>query len=336
MKKILALILAVASLASFTACSSSSDTAEETAALTEITVCLDWTPNTNHTGLYVAVANGYYADAGLDVTLVQPPEDGAEALVAAGQADFAVSAQDTLVGAFTGENPLDIVAVAALLQHNTSGIISRAGEGMDTAAGLEGKRYSTWNIPSEIAMIEQVVEADGGDFSLVELIPNVITDEVGALTAEQTDAVWVFYGWSGINAEIQGFDADFFYFKDIDPVMDCYTPILVSSSAYLSENEDTAKAFLAATAMGYEYAIENPAEAAQILIDGDDTGSLAGAEELVLASQDYMVDQYKAEADQWGYITPERWDGFYGWLFEEGLIETALDAGTGYTNDYLS
>lgn len=335
-KKLLALTLCTGALISATACSSSDSSAAEETALTDITVCLDWTPNTNHTGFYVAVAEGYYEEAGLNVSIVQPPEDGAEALVAAGQAEFAVSAQDTLVGAFTGENPLDIVAVAGLLQHNTSGIISRAGEGMDTPAGLEGNRYSTWNMPSELAMIQHVVEADGGDFSQVELIPNTITDEVGALEYDQTDAVWVFYGWSGINADIQGFESDFFYFKDIDDVMDCYTPILVSSSAYLSENSDTAKAFLAATAKGYEFAIENPEDAAQMLIDGDETGALAGSEELVIASQQYMVDQYKAEVETWGYITPERWDNFYAWLYENGLIESELAAGTGYTNDYLS
>ncbi len=115
----------------------------------KITFVLDWTPNTNHTGLYVAIANGYFDEAGLDVEVVQPPEDGAEVLVASGKAQFGVSFQDYIAPGLVGEEPLPITAVAAIIQHNTSGIISRAGEGMDTPKGLEGHKYATWNGPSK-------------------------------------------------------------------------------------------------------------------------------------------------------------------------------------------
>ena len=304
--------------------------------LKEITLCLDWTPNTNHTGFYAAVANGYYEDAGLDVTIVQPPEDGATAMVAAGQAQFGITVQDSLASAFSREDPLPIKAVAALLQHNTSGIISRAGEGMDTPKGLEGNNYATWNSPIELAMMEHVVAADGGDFSKVELIPNNITDEPAALEAHQADSIWVYYGWGAVLAELRGMDFDYFYFKDIDPVLDYYTPVIISGDEFLESEPETAKAFLAATAKGYEFAIENPEKAAQMLIEGDTTGSLSGSEELVVASQKWMADQYKAEVEQWGYIDPARWDGFYNWLTENDLCEVPLAPGTGFSNEYLS
>ncbi|MDY5377406.1 MAG: ABC transporter substrate-binding protein, partial [Eubacterium coprostanoligenes] len=99
---------------------------------------------------------------------------------------------------------------------------------------------------------------------------------------------------------------------------------------------ETVKAFLSATKKGYEYAIENPDEAAQILIDGDDTGSLKGSEELVKASQKYMVDQYVADAPKWGYIDPARWNAFYNWLGEEKIVEEKIPENTGFTNDYLA
>ena len=108
--------------------------------LEKITFVLDWTPNTNHTGIYVAMANGYFEDAGLEVEVVQPPEDGAEVLVASGKAQFGVSFQDYIAPGLIGDDPLPITAVAAIIQHNTSGIISRAGEGMDTPKGLEGHK----------------------------------------------------------------------------------------------------------------------------------------------------------------------------------------------------
>ena len=82
---------------------------------------------------------------------------------------------------------------------------------------------------------------------------------------------------------------------------------------------------------GYEYAIENPEDAADILCE--EVPELDP--EMVKQSQLWIADQYKAEVDQWGYIDPERWDGFYAWLYEEGLSDE-IPAGTGFTNDYLS
>ena len=305
--------------------------AEETK---EITVCLDWTPNTNHTGLYAAQQLGYYEEADLNVTIVQPPENGAALMCASGQAQFAVDAQDTIAAAFDMEEPLGVTTVAALIQHNTSGVVSRAGDGIVSPKGMEGKTYSTWESPIELAMIEYVMTQDGGDFSKVKLIPNDITDEPAALAAHQTDAVWIFYGWSGINAEINDFDFDYWDFRSISEALDYYTPVIIANNEFLEKSPEAAKAFLEATAKGYAYAIEHPEEAAEMLIAGDTTHSLDDARELVYASQKWLSDQYTADAKQWGVFDPARWDGFYNWLFQNGLTTHDL-TGTGFTNDYL-
>ena len=286
----------------------------------KITFVLDWTPNTNHTGLYVAESLGYFEDQGLEVEIVQPPEGGADALVASGRAQFGVSFQDSMAPGVAGDNALPTTAVAALIQHNTSGIISRKGEGMDTPKGMEGKKYATWDGPIEVAMIQNVVEQDGGDFSKVEMIPSTVTDEVSALESGSVDAIWIFYAWAGVKFELTGAETDYFAFKDINPVFDYYTPVVIANNEFLEEEPETAKKFLTALRDGYEYAIENPQEAADILCE-------AAPEldpELVLASQEYLKDQYKAEVDQWGYIDPERWNAFYQWLNENGLTDTNL------------
>lgn len=308
--------------------------AENKKDLTKITFCLDWTPNTNHTGIYVAKALGYYEEAGLDVEIVQPPENGAATMCASGQAQFAIEAQDTMAAALDAEEPLGITAVAALIQHNTSGILSRAGEGLDRPKGLEGKTYSTWEIPTELATLKTVVEDDGGNFDQVKLIPNAITDEPAALQAKQTDAVWIFYGWSGINAELSKMDFDYWNFKDINPVFDYYTPVIIANNDFLKDSPDVAKAFLAATAKGYDYAIKEPEKAADMLIAGDNTGSLRGSEDLVYASQKWLADQYIADASAWGVIDPARWDAFYSWMYENKLTKKDL-TGQGYSNACL-
>ena len=331
MKKTIAVILAIIVVVGAFALLKNTD---KPVSPSEITLCLDWTPNTNHTGFYVADKLGYYEEEGLKITIVQPPEDGSALMTASGQAQFGITAQDSMAPSYASENPLGVTAVAALLQHNTSGIISRKGEGCDSPKGLEGKTYSTWDSPVEKAMISYVMEKEGADFSKVNLIPNVITNEPQALKNGDTDAIWIFYGWGGIQAQIDKVDCDFFFFSDIDEVMDYYTPTLIANDEFLKENPDTAKAFLRATAKGFQYAINNPEEAARILIDGDTTGSLIGSEKLVTESQKWLSEYYISDAPYWGYIDPQRWNGFYSWLYENSLTDKDL-ADIGFTNDYL-
>ena len=296
--------------------------------LEEITFVLDWTPNTNHTGLYVAEAQGYFEEAGIKVNIVQPPEGGAEVLVASGKAQFGVSAQDTMFPALIGENALPIEAVATIIQHNTSGIISRAGEGMDRPKGMEGKKYATWDLDLEKATIKEVVEADGGDYEKIQMIPSTVTDEVSALKSKSVDAIWIFYGWAGIATEVAGLETDYFAFGDISAELDFYTPVIFGNSEWMKNNSELTKKFLSAVKKGYEFAIENPIEAGEILCE-------AAPEldpELVQASQEYLKNEYQAEAESWGYIDPQRWNAFYNWINEKGIVKEHIPENIGFTN----
>ena len=297
----------------------------------KITFVLDWTPNTNHTGLYVAQELGFFEEAGLEVEIVQPPEDGAVVLTASGKAQFGVSFQDSLAPAFVEGESLPVTAVASVIQHNTSGIISRAGEGMDSPKGMEHHTYATWNGAIELATVENVMEADGGDFSKLELIPSTVTDEVSALKTNSVDSIWIFYGWAGVKTELEGLETDYFAFADIDPVFDYYTPVIVANNQYLEEHPQEARAFFSALSKGYGFAIENPKEAADILC--------AAAPELdralVTASQEYLAEQYQADAPYWGYIDADRWNNFYQWVNDNELVEGKVLLNAGFTNDYL-
>ena len=340
-KRILAAVMAAAMLTfGMAGCGSANNSNSEnnetattaaSAEKTKVTFVLDWTPNTNHTGLYVAQEKGYFDEAGLEVEIVQPPEDGAEALVGTGKAEFCMTFQDTMLPTVVGDTKMPIEAVAAVLQHNTSGIISRKGEGIDTPKGLEGKKYATWDLPIEKATLKQVIEDDGGDFDKVELIPSTVTDEASALQSKSVDAIWVYYGWAGIATKLKNVDTDYFYFKDINPVFDYYTPVIAGNTDWMSENPDKTKAFLTALKKGYEYSIENIDDAADILVKAAPELD----KELVLESQKYMADQYKSEVEQWGYIDAARWNAFSNWINEKKLLEVEIPENTGFTNEYL-
>lgn len=330
-KKILCTIFTTALLCGMLTACGSNDTAVADNKLEKVTFVLDWTPNTNHTGLYAAQEMGYFEEAGLEVEIVQPPEDGAVVLVASGKAQFGVSFQDSLAAALAEDTKMPVTAVASMIQHNTSGIISRAGEGMNTPKGLENHSYATWNGAIELATLQEVVEADNGDFSKVELIPSTVTDEVSALKTNSVDSIWIFYGWAGVKTELEGLDTDYFAFADIDPVFDYYTPVIIAGNQFLEENPDTAKAFLSAVSKGYEFAMEHPEEAADMLC----AAAPELDKELVLASQKYLADQYKSDAPYWGYIDASRWNNFYNWVNENQLLESEVPLDTGFTNDYL-
>jgi len=329
MKKLITLSLCFALILGLVGCSAMSYKPQEN----KITIVLDWTPNTNHTGIFVAKANGYFKEAGLNVEIVQPPEGGAETMVASGQAQFGVSFQDSLAPAFVGDTVMPITAVAAIIQHNTSGIISRYGEGMDTPKGLEGKKYATWDLEVEKATIRDVMKAVDGDFSLVELIPSTITDEVSALQSGSVDAIWIFYAWAGIACEVAGLETDYFEFADIDPVFDYYTPVIIGNNDWLKKNPETAKAFIKALSKGYTFAVENPKEAADILME--EVPELKSNSDLVYKSQEYLASEYISDASRWGEFDAERWASFFSWLNENNLLEDKIDPNYGFTNEYL-
>lgn len=297
----------------------------------KVNFVLDWTPNTNHTGIFVAKEKGFYTEEGIDLQIIQPPENGAEVLVASGNADVGVSFQDVMTNALSGDNKLPIKAVAAILQHNTSGIVSLKGKGMDRPKGLEGHSYATWDWDIEKAILEDVVTKDGGDFSKVKLIPSTVTDEVTALRTNMVDSIWIYYSWVGAACEIAKLPIDYFAFIDINPVFDYYTPVIISSEKFMNGNSEILRAFLRATKKGYEFAAENPDEAAKLLLREVPTLS----EELVMRSQKLISKEYISDAPSWGVIDSKRWNAFYNWLFENNLINEKIAEDAGFTNEFL-
>ncbi|HBI62133.1 MAG TPA: nitrate ABC transporter substrate-binding protein, partial [Lachnospiraceae bacterium] len=238
--------------------------------------------------------------------------------------------QDTLAAAFGSDNPLPITAVGAIMQHNTSGLVSLKENGIDRAGKLEGHSYATWDSPVEQAVLKNVVEEDGGDFSKVNLISTYVEDIVAGLNAD-IDSVWIYYGWDGIKLEKEGIDVNYLPIADMNPVFDYYSPVIIGNNSFLEENPEAAKAFMGAVRKGYEYAAKNSSDAADILLKAVPELDV----ELVQKSQEYVSRQYLAEADRWGTIDGERWNAYYNWLNEKKLVEQDIPENTGFDNSYL-
>jgi ABC-type nitrate/sulfonate/bicarbonate transport system substrate-binding protein len=329
-KRVYIAILSAFIIAALTACNKDNGKKSDLAGKEKVRIVLDWTPNTNHTGLYVAQDKGYFAEQGLEVEIMQPPEGSTTSLVGAGGAEIGISFQDSLAATFASNNPIPVTAVAAIIQHNTSGLLSLKETGIDSPGKMSGHSYATWDTPIELAMIKKIVEDDGGSFEEIELIPNTVTDVVTALQTD-IESVWVYYAWDGIATEVAGLETNYLNFADYGTELDLYTPVIIGNNDFLKNKPEMAKKALEAIKKGYEFAVENPEEAADILLKSAPELD----EELVKRSQEWLKDKYKAEVARWGYIDQERWDGFFNWLYENTLIEQEIPAGYGFSNDYL-
>ncbi len=300
-------------------------------ALREVTVLLDWVPNTNHTGMYVAIEKGFYQQEGLEVSIIQPAEGGPAGLIAAGQGEFGISYQEQVTYARTARESLPVVAIAAIIQHNTSGFASPKEKGIERPRDFEGKKYGGWGSPVEEAMIKALMENDQADFSKTEMITIGAIDFFAAVR-EYVDYTWIYYGWDGVAAELRGFPINFILLQDYALELDFYTPVIITREQLLERDPELIRKFLKATEKGYQYSIKNPELAAQDLLKY----SPEIDRELAIASQKYLVDQYQADAPYWGVMEAQRWEDYARWMVERGLIDSMLDVEASFTNIFLS
>ena len=331
MKKwVITLMLAMAVVA-LAACQSKEEPKKEEAAknqLEKVTMVLDWTPNTNHTGLYVAQAQGFFEEQGLDVDIIQPGDAGADQLVASGKADFGISYQEGITLARTQGVP--IVSIAAIIQHNTSGFAAPKEKGIASPKDFEGKTYGGWGSPIEKAVIETIMKADGGDVEKMAII-NAGDADFFTMTEKDVDFAWIYYGWTGVEAELRGKDIDMIYLTDYSDKLDYYTPVLSTNEKMIAEQPEMVEKMVAAVAKGYEYAIENPEDAANILlVEAPDL-----SQDLVINSQKWLADKYQNDAEQWGVQKLDVWKNYADWMTENGVLEGDFDPEQAFTNEFL-
>lgn len=333
-KKILSLALVgLLAIAGLSACSGENNASKSGKGdkLEKVTLVLDYTPNTNHTGIYLAKEKGYYKDQGIDLEIIQPSDSDSVTLVASDKAQFGVSYQEDVTYALTREkDPLPIKAIATIIQHNTSGFAAPVEKNIKTAKDFEGKTYGGWGSPSEEAIIKLAMEKQGADFNKLKRV-DIGKDDYFTATKKNIDFAWVFDAWTGVEARLKNVKLDYIPIKDIDPALDYYTPILITNNKTIKENPELVKKFMAATSKGYEEAIKDPSGAADIL-------SKAVPEldkDLVKASQEYLAKLYKDDAQKWGQMKAEVWKNYAKFMQDNGLIKKALNVDEAFTNEFL-
>ena len=306
-----------------------SDEADDSKELDEVTVILDYVANTNHTGMYVALDQGLYEAEGLKVNIVEPTEGATATLVAVGKGDFGISYQEDVTIALASEDPLPIKAIAAIIQHNTSGFATYKDKDIKSPKDFEGKTYAGWGGPGEEAVIKAVMAQDGADFSKLNM---VISDGSGfAALKDQVDIMWFFEGWDVVKCKLADFPIDYMEVRQLDERLDYYTPVIITNNELAETNPDLVKRFLKATTEGYEYAIDNPKESDEILHKYAPDYDM----DLLNDSQEYLSAKYAEDTDRWGEMKDEVWDNYTDFMVEYGVIDEAIPASDCYTNEFL-
>ncbi len=299
--------------------------------LTPVTLMLNWTPNNHHAGIYVALANGWYKDVGIDLKIVEPAAAGADQVVGAGAADFGISQAESLIPARA--NGVPVVSIATILPYNDSSLMSLASDGITRPRDFEGKIYGGYGGPLETELIDRLVKCDGGDPSKVKFVEVGNIDYLAGLEQNRFDFVWVFEGWDALRArEVVHKQISTIKFVDqLDCIPDWYTPIFIASEATVRDRPELVQKFLSATARGYRRAIADPNEAADDLLKAVPELD----EALVRASASYYAPLYAAKGQPWGMQKPEIWKNFVAFLREAGLIDKDIDPNAAFTNRFL-
>jgi ABC-type nitrate/sulfonate/bicarbonate transport system substrate-binding protein len=299
--------------------------------LREVTLMLNWTPNTHHGGIYVAQEQGLYREAGLDVTIVEPAAVGADQAVGTGSAEFGISQAESVLPARAAGVP--VVSIATLLPDNDSSLMALAATGIERPSDLEGTTYGGFGGALETELISTLVECDGGDPDQVEFVEVGNIDYLTGLEQGRFDFVWVFEGWDALRArELSDVEIGSIRFIDHeDCIPNWYTPLVITNEELLADDPELVEAFLAATTEGYQVAIDDPAAAAEAL--------LAGAPELdadlVRASAEYHSTRYAHAGERWGVQDVAVWERFEAFARQAGLMDDEVDVDATFTNDHL-
>ena len=294
-----------------------------------VVLLLDWTPNTNHAGIYIAAHKGWYEEEGISLMILDYAGEPTQ-LVGAGEAHFGISNAESVIPA--REQGIPVISIASIITKNTSSLLSLRKEGITRPRDLEGKSYGGWGGALETQIVEELVRCDGGDPSKVKFTEVGNVDYLVGMEREQYDFVWIFDAWDGIRySEVEKRDISTLAFRDYEQcIPNWYTPIIITNQTLITEYPGLIKAFMKATDRGYKFAISNPDQAANILLESVPELD----KDLVHGSARWLANFYATDGD-WGTQKLRVWQEFEAFLRKSGLTSKKIDVSEAFTNDFL-
>ena len=284
--------------------------------LIDISLALDWYPNSNHAGIYYGIDNGYFEENDINVD-VYTPSDPASILqtVASGRDEFGISYQPDLLLARSEGIP--VVAVHSIVKTPLNSIMTLGDSGIDNPSKLKNKTIGYPGIPLNIGILTSILEEQDLTIDDVELV-DVGFDLVPALLSERVDAIiGAFWSHESILIELEGREVNILKFEEWG-IPKYHELVLVTSEEYFKNNEEIVEKFVDAFSRGYEKSIENNDESMEALIAAFPEVNI----ELETQGIKLLSPLWQESFDSDGM---DSWNKFGDWMKEKGLISESLD-----------
>lgn len=312
----------------------------------QLSLALDWSPNTLHAGYFVAEAKGFYKNESLDVTFINPEDDNYATTPAKKLANkevhLAITPSESVISFNTLKDSIPLTAVAAALQKDASAIVVREDSNIERPAQLDGKVFASYNARFEDDIVRQLVKNDGGQGDIQISNPDYL--EMWRSVADgSADATWVFLPWEGPKAKIeQNLQFRAFSLGDYG-IPYGYSPLLITHADFVTGEAEAIQAFLQAAEKGWRYVAENPDESAELLQQHFKHPNWQNLSMLKQSLQ--MLSPYVlSDKGRWGFMDGTRWLDFVDWMINTQVLKDVngvpmnigqIDTSMFYTNDFF-
>ncbi|MFJ7726606.1 ABC transporter substrate-binding protein [Neobacillus sp. NPDC097160] len=304
-------------------------TSSRAAKLQKVSLMLDWYPNAVHSFLFTAKEKGYFKEQGLDVDIQMPADTNDPLrLVAADKIDMAISYQPEVLVARSENIPVQ--SIAAIVRHPLNQLMVEADSAIQSPKDLAGKTIGYPTIPLDEAIIQTMVDSDGGDAKKVKMV-DVDWDLIPAMASKRTDALMGGF----INHEKLLLEKEGHPIRTLNPadygVPDYYELVLVASEKGLKRKKDVYKKFIEAITKGQKYVADHPEEGLSLLMKHEDkTSPLEG--DIESKSLEILLPLMDAKEKPFGYQDPETWEKVAQWLKTTKMIKSGVKAGDAFIN----
>ncbi|HLI51284.1 MAG TPA: ABC transporter substrate-binding protein [Thermomicrobiaceae bacterium] len=295
----------------------------------DVSVALDWYPNSDHAGLYLAQSRGYFKDQGLSVKLQVPsnPDDVLK-LVGTGKNTFGVSYEpDVLLARAQG---VPVVSIAAIVQQPLDTIMTLKSSGITQPKQLAGKTIGSSGLPGDQAILSTMMAADGSNVSKIKQQVNVGYDLVQALISKRVDAIiGGYFTHEAILAEQQGYPVNVMHVQDWG-VPTYYELVIVTSEDMVKNHPETVQRFVNAVVQGYDGARQDPTAALNAIA--------ASYKEMDRKVENVGIQRllplFTAGAPSFGWQTSQRWVSYANWMTQHKLLKGG-NPNDAFTNKFV-
>ena len=296
-----------------------------------VTLYLDWTPNINHIGFFVAKELGFYSDLKIRVDILDPSIDNYKVTPAKkvehGESDLALCPFESVISYRTKDKPFDLTAIAAILQKDLSAI-AVIDSSIRSPKYLDNKTYASYGARYEDLIVKQMIINDGGKGMIDIKYP----EKLGiweTLISKKHDSTWIFLNWEGIEAKNKNISLNYFKMRDFK-IPYSYSPVIVGSEKFCNTHQELVEKFLVATKKGFLFSISNKDEAVNCLSE------FIPNHDKEVNLKDALEETTNAFLDKnrWGGIRESNINKFVNWLKENGIVESNLNTRELFTNKF--